>query len=320
MDKFWKRILNVSTVEDFNRLIEAGELDEAILVSESVVDKKIVEITNRIIESRKRLILIAGPSSSGKTSFAKKIRIQLRAASRRPVYVGTDDYFLDRAKVQLLPDGKPDFESIEAVNTQQFSRDLSDLLAGKEVDAPVYDFLTGLSIPGQRHLKVDPGQPIIVEGLHSLNDALTPSVDESEKFRIYIRPMSQLDDADGNMLNPDDLRKMRRIVRDSETRGWTPEQTLEMWDTITDGEKKYIEPYKDKADIVYDSSLPYELAVLKKFCCEKLAAVPPESPCYEEARRLLAILETSAEAPTTDIISADSIIREFIGGSLLVGK
>lgn len=318
MDKFWKMTLGLETAEDLNKVIEAGELNDIFAVCEAMQDRKIVEIAAKIINSRKHLILVAGPSSSGKTSFAKRLKIQLWAGAHKPLYLCTDDYFIDRDLIPFGPDGKQDFESLSAIDIELFEKQLQALLNGETVDTPVYDFKQGIKVFGTRPLKLEPDQTIIIEGIHALNDALTPHLPAEEKFKIFIKPMTQLDGPEGIIIDPDDARKIRRMVRDSEKRGWTVCQTMDMWPGIMEGERDFITPFRDDASVEFNSSQPYELSVLKKYAYPKLSAVDPEDSHYPEARRLLGILDLFIEAPDDSHIEQDSIIREFIGGSVLV--
>jgi uridine kinase len=233
-----------------------------------------------------------------------------------PLYLGTDDYFLERAETPVGPDGKRNYEDLEALDIEMFNRDMNDLLAGREVDLPEYDFITGRKAFGKRKTSVMPGQPIVIEGIHALNDRLTEYIDDDEKCRIYISPLTRLSVDLHSRVSAADTRLLRRIVRDHKYRGRNAAQTIEQWPRVRAGENKNIFPYNGAADIMFDSHLVYELAVIKKYAEPLLKEVKPEEPEYSEAVRLLNFIGYFAALEDEKGIPHNSIMREFIGGSI----
>ena len=240
---------------------------------------------------RKRVVLIAGPSSSGKTTFAKRLCVQLRVNELVPLYLGTDDYYLDRSESPVDKDGKHNFENLDALDTQLFNDDLNGLLSGREVDLPTFDFLTGKKVFGKRKTSIGPGQPIVIEGIHGLNDKLTELIDEEEKFRIYISPFTHLNIDRHNRVTTTDCRMIRRIVRDYEFRGSSAAETISQWPKVRKGEDRNIFPYNEKADVMFNSALAYELSVLRKYAEPILREVGEDREEYAEAQRLLKFIE-----------------------------
>ncbi len=316
--KKWGNLMGISYVEELNQKIETGEYKEIIQISEALHEKKIARIADEIIHNDKRIILISGPSSSGKTSFAKRLSIQLRVNGERPIYIGTDDYFVERHQTPLLPDGAPNFEDIEALDIDLFNGNMNDLLSGKEVDLPTFDFFQGKKKYGVRMTKISRNQPILIEGIHSLNRILTAGIDESAKFRIYISPFTQLNIDNHNRIPTTDARLLRRMVRDYRFRGYDAGQTIKQWKKVRAGEDKNIFPFNGEADMLFNSAHIYELAVLKKYAEPMLEAIGPEEEAYSEAMRLLRFLRFFRIIEEDSVIPNNSIIREFIGGSILV--
>lgn len=316
--KKWGNLMGISYVQDLNQKIESGEYKEIIQISEALHEKKIALIADEIIRNKKRIILISGPSSSGKTSFAKRLSIQLRVNGEKPLYIGTDDYFVERHQTPLLPDGAPNFEDIEALDIDLFNRNMNDLLSGKEVDLPTFDFFEGKKHYGTRITKINSNQPIIIEGIHGLNKALTMELDDETKFKIYISPLTQLNIDNHNRIPTTDARFLRRIVRDHQFRGYEASRTIEQWKKVRDGEDRNIFPFNGEADILFNSAHIYELAVLKKYAEPMLLAIDKEDPSYSEAVRLLRFLRFFHTIEDDSVIANNSIIREFIGGSILV--
>ena len=314
--EIWQERLGIEYVGDLNEKIAKGTMKEVIQLSEALHAKKIVEITKEIIESGKRIILIAGPSSSGKTTFAKRLCIQLKVEGKNPVYLGTDDYFVDREETPLDENGQPDYENLNALDVKLFNDDMNLLLKGKEADIPVFDFIEGKKVFGERRTIAGAGEPIIIEGIHALNDSLTSDIDEEEKYRIYISPLTGLNIDSHNYIPTTDNRMLRRMVRDSIRRGKNASITIEEWPRVMKGEEKNIFPYGANADAFFNSVHIYEMAILKKYAKTLLERVDKEDPGYCEARRLLRFLEFFDEFDDDELVANDSILREFIGGSI----
>ena len=314
----WGRLAGVSSAMQLNETIATGNVQELILLCEALQERKIAEIASRIHNSGKRFVLIAGPSSSGKTTFAKRLSIQLRVLGVKPLYLGTDDYFKERDETPLNPDGSKDFESLAALDLDLFSRQMNDLLDGREVDLPLFDFQAGTKRFGNRIVTIDSTQPIIMEGIHALNPEMTAGIDDSKKFRIYISPLTQLNIDPHNRISTTDARMLRRIVRDHQFRGWPADTTIMSWDKVRAGERVNIFPYTKEADVFFNSHLLYELPVLKKYAAPLLKEIERKNPAYGEARRILDFLDFFAELEDSSGIPNNSIMREFIGGSVVV--
>lgn len=310
----WHAILNCENIADLNDMIQDRRLREFIRVNEALQERRIGKIADQFVASGARLLLIAGPSSSGKTTFSHRMSIALRVHGLRPVKVSLDDYYLNRDDIPREPDGSIDLERIDTLDLDLLSAHLPRLLAGETVNVPLFDFKTGRRSELTHPMTVAPGQPIIIEGIHGLNDRLTASVPENLKFKVYISPLTILNLDDHNRIRTTDVRLLRRIVRDHKFRGTSPEETMAMWPSVRRGEENYIFPYQEKADAMFNSSLTYELAIMKKYAHPALVAVPPESPHYTLARRLVKFLNYVEEADVEDEIPVNSILREFIGG------
>ena len=313
--KSWGKLMKCPYVSDLNEKIERGAIKDLILISEALHAKKIAEIAKEVIKSKRRIVLIAGPSSSGKTTFAKRLGIQLMVEGLEPLYLGTDDYFLEREETPLDENGDLDFENLCAIDVKLFNRNLRDLLEGEEVDVPVFDFLTGHKNFGSRIISIKEDQPIIIEGIHGLNDMMTPDILSEEKFKIYISPLTNLGIDDHNRISVTDSRMLRRLVRDFKFRGHSAKKTIESWPKVRAGEMNNIFPYNSKADLLFNSAHVYELSVLKKYAAPLLEAIPQSEPEYAEARRMLSFLRFFKVIEEEDIIPNNSILREFIGGS-----
>lgn len=309
----WARILNINTAADLNELIAKGEMNKIILVSEALQEKKLASIADDIVASNKRLIMIAGPSSSGKTTFAKRLSIQLTVLGKKPYIISLDDYYRNRVDIPLDDDGTPNFEVLEALNVKRFNEDLLQLLNGSTVDLPIYDFYTGTSKQVGRSLTLGKEDVLIVEGIHGLNEKLTPEISRDDKFKVYISALTQLNIDEHNRISTTDTRKIRRIVRDYQFRGFSAESTINMWQKVAEGEEKYIFPFQEEADAMFNSSLIYELGVLKTFAEPVLFNVSRDDEAYIEATRLLNFLNSFLNITTTDI-PKNSLLREFIGG------
>ena len=312
----WLNILKLHYVYELNDYTARYEIGEAIQVEEALHEKKLVYIAD-VIKQRKeaRIVLIAGPSSSGKTTFAKRLYIQLRVNGLRPRIIGMDDYFLPRRLTPRKPDGELDFECIEALDLPMLNDHLTRLLAGEEVGLPRYNFQAGDREENHQSMKLEPGDVIILEGIHGINDKLTESIAPEHKVRIYISPLNQLNIDRHNRIPTTDVRKVRRIVRDAKYRGYKAEDTLTRWAAIREGEEKNIFPFQENADLMFNSSLTYELGVLKKHAMPLLLEVRENSPVYPEATRLGRILDHFLDIPD-NFVPSNSLLREFTFGSV----
>lgn len=318
----WNEILGVPNVGRLNKLIISGNPTEVIRIAEGFHEKKVAAIADMIVERLPdaRLVLIAGPSSSGKTTFSKRLALQLRVAGIRPVTLSMDNWYVNRVETPVDPDtGDYDFECIEALDLELFNDNLSRLLAGEEVATPIFDFKHGLRKPIEqwRPMKLAADQVLLVEGIHGLNDRLTESVAPECKFRIYVSALTQLCLDDHNRIFTSDTRLLRRIVRDARYRGYDAETTILRWPSVQKGERKWIFPFQEAADVMFNSALVYEVSVLKVFAERYLLAVPPASPAFHEAYRLLRFLEYFVPVFRDDVPQI-SLLREFIGGSVFV--
>lgn len=312
----WNHLLGVKYVADLNEKIRAGKSFDLIQMSEALHDKKIVEIADAITAQKKRVVLVLGPSSSGKTTFARRLIVHLKVRGLDPLYVGTDDYFKERENCPRDENGEYDFEGIDALDLDLFNRQMKGLLAGEEVDMPVFDFITGHKEYGKRITQISGDQPIIIEGIHSFDSVLTQEIDESEKFRIYISPLTHINLNAHNRIPTTDTRIVRRIIRDSRTRGANAAETLKIWKKVHAGENKNIFPHSGEADMLFNSVHVYELAVLKKYAVPLLKEIPEEDTEYPEAERLLKLFEFVESLEDDQLIANTSILREFIGGGV----
>ena len=317
-ESHWCTLTGVYTASDLNRMILNNTVRDLVFMNEALHEKKIAEIAEEIRKRKKRIILIAGPSSSGKTTFANRLCIQMKVIGLKPLYLGTDDYFINRADTKLDADGEPDFEGLDALDRKLMAENINDLIAGKTVDLPSYNFKQGEKEFGKRILSISSEQPIVIEGLHTLNPVLTEDLPEEEKFRIYISPLTQLNIDRFNRIPTTDARKLRRIVRDAQFRNYSAAATIHMWPKVSRGEDRNIFPYNDYADMFFNSQCIYELAVLKKNAKPQLEQNHDDQPEYPEAQRLLKLLRYVVTLEHDEIIPNNSIIREFIGGSVLV--
>ena len=312
----WGQILGVDKVGDINEIVERGETAEMIRVAEALHEKKMAhfadEITSKL--TRPRLILISGPSGSGKTTFSKRLAIQMRVNGLNYITVSLDNYFLDREETPRDETGEYDFEAPEAIDINLLNSQLLDLFAGKEVDVPRFSFRYGKRV-GYRKMKLEPGQILILEGIHAINPVLTPSIPAIMKFKVYVSALSQLNIDYHNRVPTTDSRKLRRIVRDNLFRGHNAIDTLSRWASVRRGEDQYIFPYQEEVDAMFNSSLPYELCVIKEHAEELLSKVTSEHEEYAEARRLLRFLSYFLPIPPREV-PRNSILREFIGGSI----
>ena len=311
----WGRILGVNTVGRLNEIIAANEIRDFVKVAEALHEKKIAAIADQIASNPStKWILIAGPSSSGKTTFAKRLAIQLRVNGLRPVTLGTDDYFVDREHTPRTSSGEYDFEHLQAVDVPTLNRDLADLDAGREIQRPTFDFHSGTRSYKGKTLRLDDDQVVVLEGIHSLNPELTPGLPDARKFHIYISALTQLNLDNNNRIPTTDNRLLRRLVRDHRYRGHSAARTLEMWPNVGRGERAWIFPFQEEADAVFNSALDYELAILAVLARPLLSEIKPHQPVYAEARRMLEFLAHFIPL-AADVPPPVSIIREFVGGS-----
>ncbi len=316
--KDWNRTLGLENLGTLNRLVVHGGIDEVIRVSEGFHEKRIVEIAHEI-EARRdrvRMVLIAGPSSSGKTTFLKRLSVQLQVSGLRPVGLSIDNYYVNREETPRDEHGKFDFESIEAIDLPLFNDHLVRLLHGEEVRTPRFDFESGLRVAEPRWacMRLAPLDVLVIEGIHGLNDRLTQDVPHENKFKIYVSALTQLCLDDANRIQTTDLRLLRRIVRDRLYRGYSAGQTLEAWPSVRRGEARNIFPFQESADEMFNTALSYEMAVLKTYAERFLLEVPQEHCCYSEVHRLMKFLSLIVGI-FPDRVPQNSVLREFIGGS-----
>ena len=314
--KEWGKRVNVTTAASLNDMIANRKINDFIDIAETHQQKLISEIASQIVKSKKvRVVLIAGPSSSGKTTSAKKLGLELQAMGYVPKVISLDNYYVNHERTPLDENGKPDYECLEALDVELLNQNLVDLFAGKEVNIPSYDFHTGTSFfEDKNKMTLAENEILIMEGIHGLNPALTPKVPDDLKFKIYLSALTQLNLDDHNRVSTSDNRLIRRIVRDNNFRGKPAEGTIAMWPSVQKGEELHIFPFHDNADAILNTALDYELSVLRVYAAPLLRRVNPTQPEYSEAQRLLRFLENFATiAPTA--VPPRSIIREFIGGS-----
>lgn len=311
----WGKILNINNLGDLNDSIVNTKPGELINLSESIQDYKLLKIAETIKQKSKdiKIVLMSGPSSSGKTTTARKLSLYLKTLGLNPIALSLDDYFLDREETPLDENGNYDFESLRAIDTKLFNNQISKMLKGSKVITPTFDFVKGKKT-FKNAIKLEEKDILIIEGLHCLNDALLESIPRKNKYKIYISPLPFLNIDNDNRISMTDLRLLRRMVRDNRVRGYSPSQTLKSWADVRKGEEKYIFPFQDEADTIFNSTLAYELAVLKTYAEPLLFTVQEDDPEYDTALRLLQLLKFVLPMPSQDVPSV-SILREFIGGS-----
>ena len=312
----WCQLMECETVADLNDLTTSGRIRELIRVNEALHEKNYSRVADLVTQRGARAVMLAGPSSSGKTTSANRLATQLRVHGKKPILMSLDDYYIDRDRIAPGPDGKLDLEHINTIDTELFRQDMARLLRGEEVELPSFNFKTGKREWHGHILRLHPDSVIIVEGLHGLNPAMLPeNVEKNLIFRLYVSPLLPLNLDNHNRIPTSYLRLLRRTVRDYETRGSSVQQTLAMWDSVRRGEKRWIFPYQENADVIFNSSTLYELAVLKKHIFPLLTAVQPEDECYDQVRSMVKILNFVQEADVDDEIPPTSLVREFIGGN-----
>lgn len=311
----WGQMLGIDTVGALNDCISQGKINELILVQEALQESRMSEIATDIIKrGNRKFVMIAGPSSSGKTTFSHRLSVELMAHGMKPHPIGVDDYFVNRENTPVDENGKPDFECLEAIDVEGFNKDMNALLAGETVQLPHFDFVAGKREYRGDYLKLGQDDILVIEGIHGLNDRLSYTLPPESRYKIYISALTTLNIDEHNRIPTTDGRLIRRIVRDYRTRGASASKTLGMWNSVRRGEEKNIFPYQETADAMFNSALIYELAVLKQFVEPLLFGIDKEDPGYQEAKRLLKFLEYFLGIDTENL-PKNSIIREFVGGS-----
>lgn len=310
----WGSLLNINNIGELNEAIIDKGADEIVNLSEILQDYKLLSIAEEITLNKNdiKVVLITGPSSSGKTTTAKKLALYLKTLGLTPHHLSLDDYFLERDKTPLNEDGKPDYEGIRAIDTKLFNNQMEKLLKGVSVLTPTYDFIAGKK-KFNRPITLGENDILIIEGLHALNEEISKEIPKKNKYKIYISPLIFLNIDGDNRISLTDIRLLRRMVRDYRTRGHSPSKTLASWQDVRKGEEKYVFPYQDEADVIFNTFLVYELSVIKSYVEPLLYSVPPEDPEYHTAIRLLEILKLVLPVPSNDVPKL-SILREFIGG------
>lgn len=317
--KDWAQILKVSTIADLNEIIDRGRGGDVIKISEALHEKKIAEIANMVYQRRGevRLILVAGPSSSGKTTFSKRLGIQLAVNGMKPHMISVDDYFVDRENTPLDEKGNHDYEALEAIDVAFLNQQLLELLNGKEIEIPRFDFQTGKRVFNGHKLHLGAQDVLIIEGIHCMNPALLPKIDPGTTFRVFISALTQVSVDEQTHISTSDNRLIRRMIRDSKYRGYSAQETIKRWPMVRNGEEKNIFPFQENADVMFNSATLYELAVLKKFAYPLLQGVTENQEEYSESTRLLKFLFYFRQLDETEI-PPTSLLREFLGGSSFV--
>lgn len=311
----WGEMMGIDSVGDLNDAICEGDINDMTLVQEALMERRIGEIAKKIVDKGDvKFVLIAGPSSSGKTTFSHRLSIQLRTYGKIPHPIGLDDYYIDRDKLPKDENGEYDFERLEAIDVEQFNKDMARLLKGESVELPSFNFKTGKREYRGNVKKLGPEEILVIEGIHGLNPATTQSLPNESKFKIYISALTSLNIDEHNRIPTTDGRLLRRIVRDARTRGSSAKVTIGMWPSVRRGEENYIFPFQEDADEMFNSALIYELSVLKQYAEPLLFSIRPGEPEYYEAKRLLKFLEYFQGIDSRNVPS-NSICREFIGGS-----
>lgn len=311
----WAEQIGIRNAADLNQVVSDGKYNDLIRLAETYYNNQLAKVAEEIASNKTiKMVLIAGPSSAGKTTTSKKLETYLQSKGIKTHQISIDDYFYDRAKTPKKPNGELDTESLNAVDVTLFNKHLTKLFEGEQVELPEYNFILGKREYKGKTLKVNKGEIIIIEGLHALNEDLTISVERKNKYKIYINALTQLNIDNHNRIHTSDTRKLRRIIRDNKFRCYTAAQTLNMWNSIREGEEKHIFPFQDDTDVIVNSALIYELGILKTYAEPLLFSVPEDDPMYSEAIRLINFLRNFLPIPS-DYIPNDSVLREFIGGS-----
>ena len=312
----WSELMGCETVADLNELTESGKIRELIRVNEALHEKRFSQIADMVCERGAKAVMLAGPSSSGKTTSANRLATQLRVHGKSPILMSLDDYYIDRDKIAPGPDGKIDLEHINTIDTELFGKHLKELFEGKEVEIPTFSFKLGKRVWTGHKMQLKENSVIIVEGIHGLNPSLVPEdLDPKLVFRLFVSPLLPLNFDYHNRIPTSTLRLLRRTVRDFESRGSSVQRTLDMWDSVRRGEERWIFPYQENADVIFNSSTLYELAIIKKYIYPLLQKVDPSDECYEQVRAMIGLLNYVREADVEDEIPPTSIVREFIGGN-----
>lgn len=311
----WGERLKISNLGELNDFLIQNNTKDLVQLSEIIQDYKLLSIAEEIVLNKDnyKVILLSGPSSSGKTTTAMKLSLYLKSLGVNPTHLSIDDYFHEREETPLGPNGKPDFESLKAVDTKLFDNQISKILKGTKVTVPTFNFITGKK-EYKRKVEIKENDILIIEGLHALNDNILTNIPKKNKYKVYVSPLSYLNIDNDNRISMTDLRLLRRIVRDNRTRGYEPSTTLNNWHNVREGEEKYVFPYQDNANVIFNSSLAYELGTLKIYAEPLLYTIKEDNPQYETAQRLLELLKCFMPVPS-EFIPQTSILREFIGDS-----
>lgn len=310
----WQDIVGLRTVAELNKVVREGYATEIINVVEALQERRIASVADDILAKNRRLVLLAGPSSSGKTTTCKRLAIQLAACGLRPRTISMDDYFVDREKTPRDAKGEYDFECLQALDVDFFNEQLSALLAGETVELPRFNFQTGHREASGHHLSLNEQDVLIIEGIHALNPGLTPQIDNDTKYRLYVSALTTIQLDENRRISTSDNRLLRRIIRDSQFRGYSASETIRRWPSVRAGEEKWIFPFQENCDRMINSALLYELAVLRGFVLPLLEQVPESEPEYEEAWRLRQLVGFFEPIPDKQI-PFTSLLREFLGGS-----
>lgn len=310
----WGELMHIKNAADLNALVSTGKVEELIRISETKQSNELLQLAEKIYNNKDlKIVLLAGPSSSGKTTTSKKLCMFLRSFGVNPAVISMDDYFVEREETSLNEEGKPDYECLEAVDLKLFDNQIEKILKGEEVVTPTYNFLTGNKEYNNK-IKLGNSDVLVIEGIHALDKRVLTNISKNKIFRIYISALTELNIDNHNYISTTDNRLLRRIIRDNKTRGHGVQKTISTWPDVRSGEEKYIFPYQDNADYTFNSALIYEIGVLKTYAEPLLYAVDPSDSCYEEAKRLINFLGFFLPIPA-DAIPKDSILREFVGGS-----
>ncbi len=310
----WAKTIQIENSVDLNKMISSGSINDLIRMDETLQSNKLLEVARKISENKKiKMVLMAGPSSSGKTTTSRKLSMYLKSFGLKIRTISMDDYFVDSAKTPLGEDGKPDFECLEAVDLKLFDKQIEQLLNGEEVTLPTFNFILGVKEYKEK-AKMDKNEILVIEGIHGLDSNILTNIPRENKFKIYLSALTELNIDNHNRISTSDNRLLRRIIRDNRTRGYDVTKTLESWAKVRSGEEKYVFPYQDDADFTFNTGLIYEIGILKTYVEPLLYSVDDQSPQYEEAKRLIDFLRLFLPIPS-DAVPQDSILREFIGNS-----